>query len=332
MAHRGFDEQMEALDALRGKALEPADLQTIKSGLKAKSNYLVAKAAKLAEENGRTELIPDLVAAFERFFQHAEKSDPQCWAKNALSSALSKLGCRDKDVFLPGLHFHQMEPTWGGKSDSAGTLRANCAHALVGCEGLVAQDLVLLLVDLLADDDKAVRVETVRAMSQLSDFAVPVLRLRALIPGEDPEVLSACFHALLSIDLRDSLAFVSRFLSGPAESAAEAAFALAETHSEPALQPLLERHQRGASAEGVDADVLLQAIAMTRLPRAVEYLAGLIESESREAVKAIEALAEFAASAEISERLNTAVDATGSPRLQRALADARDRVEHGLRR
>src|SRR5437764_992531 len=99
MAHRAFDEQMEALDALKGVALDTAGVEVVKKALRSKSNLLVSKAARLAEANLRAELIPDLAEAFEKFFANAEKADPQCWAKNALSSALSELGCRDKDVF-----------------------------------------------------------------------------------------------------------------------------------------------------------------------------------------------------------------------------------------
>lgn len=322
MAHRAFDEQMEELDALKGEPLNDAGLELVRKALRSKSNFLVAKAAKLAQENERRELVPELSEAFERFFINAEKADPQCWAKNALSAALSKLGCRDKGIFLRGLHFRQMEPTWGGKSDSAGTLRGNCAHALVGCEGLIAQDLVLLLLDLLADEDKAVRVEAVRAMAQLGDFAEPVLRLRALIPGEDAEVLSACFQALLAIDLRESIGFVSRFLAGDGPAAEEAAFALAETHSEAALAELLRARQAGKYADPAVGDSLLQAIAVTRLPRAVNHLLEMIESEDRDAAKAIEVIAQFNNSVEAVERLRTAVEAVGSPRLRKALADA----------
>src|SRR6185437_17123203 len=91
----------------------------------------------------------ELSAAFERFFTNAVKSDPQCWAKNAVSRALASLGCTDKDVFLRGLHFRQMEPVWGGRSDSAGALRATCAHALLGCDALPDQEVLLILTDLL---------------------------------------------------------------------------------------------------------------------------------------------------------------------------------------
>jgi hypothetical protein len=113
--HRGFDEQMAALDALKGQQLNAASTELIQKSIGSRSNFLVAKAARLAEDNQLTDLVPQLITSFERFFVSAEKADPQCWAKNALSRALSKLGCRDKDVFLRGLHHHQMEPVWGGR-------------------------------------------------------------------------------------------------------------------------------------------------------------------------------------------------------------------------
>src|ERR1700738_53126 len=120
MSPRGFDEQMAALDALKDQPLDAASRELIRKSIAGKSNFLTAKAARLVEENQLADLVPELIAAFERFFANAEKTDPQCWAKNALSRALSKLGCRDKDVFLRGLHHHQMEPVWGGRSDTAG--------------------------------------------------------------------------------------------------------------------------------------------------------------------------------------------------------------------
>jgi hypothetical protein len=162
MAHRGFDEQMAALEALKGRELAVNEIALIKKSLAQRSNFLVAKAARLAQDAGLGELMPDLLAAYDRFFTNAEKTDPQCWAKNALSRALATLECRDKDVFLRGLRHHQMEPTWGGRSDSAGTLRAHCAHALIACNGLDNQELLILLLDVLVDVDKSVRVEAAR--------------------------------------------------------------------------------------------------------------------------------------------------------------------------
>jgi HEAT repeat protein len=321
MAHRGFDEQMEALDALKGSARDPDAITLVRKSLSHRSNFIVGRAARLAEDNGLADLLPDLLAAYDRFFNNAEKTDPQCWAKNALSRALAALGCRDKEVFLRGLRHHQMEPTWGGRSDSAGALRANCAHALIGCEGLDNQGLLVILLDALVDEDKTVRLETVRALAHLGEIAVPVLRLRALIrsqPPEEPEVLGQCFSALLAIERDEAIPFVARFLEAGDDPAGEAAFALAETRSPAALAALLRRQKD--SADEWFSGVLLSAIALTRLPEAVDFLIALIEREEREAALAIEALSR-AANVEQRARLVQAVEATGSPRLLNVLRE-----------
>jgi HEAT repeat protein len=322
VAHRAFDEQMEALEALSGRPLDPDGIALVKKSLANRSNFLAAKAARLAEDNHLAILVPDLIAAFLRFFVNGEKTDPQCWAKNALSRALQNLECRDKDIFLHGLYYRQMEPTWGGRSDSAGTLRANCAHALVACEGIANDELLLLLIDLLADPDKSVRSEAIRALAQIGDLAVPVLRLRALIPGEDPEVLSVCFRALLDLDRTAGIPFVSRFLESADDSAAEAAFALAETHSQHALDALLDLHRNPVRRpDPWFAGVLLSAVSLTRLPPAIDYLIALIEREDREAPLAIEALAKLVSNPELKVRLVNAVEETGSQRLAKTLRE-----------
>jgi HEAT repeat protein len=324
MAHRAFDEQIEALEALSGRPLSSDDVAFIRKSLSNRSNFLVAKAARLAEDNNLAVLIPELIAAFQRFFINAEKSDPQCWAKNAVSRALHKLECRDKCLFLLGLRHHQMEPVWGGRSDTAGTLRANCAHALVACEGIANDDLLLILIDLLADSDKCVRSEAIRAIAQIGDLAIPILRLRALIPGEDPEVLSACFRAVLELDRAAGIPFVARFLGSADDSAAEAAFALAETHTPQALDALLDLHRNPVRAPLADpwfTGVLLNAIALTRLPQAIDYLICLIEREDREAHIAIESLAKLSSNPELTARLVKAVGDIGSPRLSKTLRE-----------
>ena len=210
-----------------------------------------------------------------------------------------------------------MEPTWGGRSDSAGTLRANCAHALVACNGLDNQELLIILLDPLVDADKSVRVEAVRALAQLGKMAVAVLRLRALIPGEHPAVLGQCFTALLAIERDKAVPFVAGFLEAGDDPAGEAAFALAEMRNPAALAVLLER-QKGITDEWFGG-VLLSAIALTRLPEAIDFLLGMIEREESEAPAAIEALSRVASGEELKARLERAVGATGSERLEKAL-------------
>jgi hypothetical protein len=315
---KGFDEQMAALDALKGLELDAAGIGLIKKMLGNRSNYLVGKAARLAEENELRELMPELLVAYARFFEDAVKSDPQCWAKNALSKALPKLGCRDKDVYLRGLTFHQYEPVWGGVSDTAGTLRGNCALALVTCEGLITPDLLVLLLDPLTDEDKSTQVEAVRALAALGEPAVPVLRLRALVPPpkEPEEMLAVCFQALLAIEREDAIPFVGQFLEQGDDSAAEAAFALAGTHLPAALEVLVQ-NQKSVSDPWM-MGVLLSAIALTRLPESMDFLIGLIEQEAREAETAIEAMAQLEPNNELRARIAKAVDDAGSPRLKKA--------------
>jgi HEAT repeat protein len=212
-----------------------------------------------------------------------------------------------------------MEPVWGGTSDSAGTLRANCAHALIGCDGLDNQSLLVLLLDPLVDKDKSVRVEAVRALAQLGELAVPVLRLRALIPGEDAEVLGQCFSALIAIERDEAIAFVAAFLEAGDDGAGEAAFALAETRSPQALAALMKC--RGGKTEPWFAGVLLSAIALTRLPEAIDFLIGMIEREEREAPAVIEALSRVATGEALRLRVESAVEETGSQRLLKALRE-----------
>jgi hypothetical protein len=89
-----------------------------------RNNFIVAKAADLVRDFRMADLVPDLLLAFDRFFENPVKTDPQCWAKNALSRALAAFEYQEPEIFLRGMRHIQMEPVWGGRSDTAGTLRA----------------------------------------------------------------------------------------------------------------------------------------------------------------------------------------------------------------
>jgi HEAT repeat protein len=160
---RKFEEQLAALDALRQQPREAA-IVPLRKALENRNNFVVAKAADLVRQFQLTQLTPELLTAFDRFMLCSDKedpvkTDPQCWAKNAISRALAQFDHQDAAVFLRGMHHIQMEPVWGGSSDTAGTLRATCALALVQCRSLMEPDLLAHLVQLLGDKDKAVRAE-----------------------------------------------------------------------------------------------------------------------------------------------------------------------------
>src|SRR5271170_5965182 len=110
---RSFEQQLAALDEVKHLSVEAA-VEPLRKALTHRNNYIVAKAADLAVKFHLVQLLPDLLGAFGRFFTDPVKTDPQCWAKNALSRALAALGCQDVDVFLRGMRHIQPEPVWGG--------------------------------------------------------------------------------------------------------------------------------------------------------------------------------------------------------------------------
>jgi HEAT repeat protein len=328
---RKFEDQLAALDALRQQPPEAA-IDPLRKALTNRNNFVVAKAADLVRQFQLTQLTPELLNAFDRFMlrsgkEDPVKSDPQCWAKNAISRTLAAFEHQDAAVFLRGMHHIQLEPSYGGASDSAGTLRATCALALVQCRSLLEADLLTHLIELLGDKDKAVRAEVVRAIEQVgSPAAALLLRLRAILdsnlksrkpgqpPEEEPEVLGACYSGILRIEGPKAIPWIARFLSDSDDPAAEAALAIAGTHSAQGFEVLRDRF-----AEESDpwfCSVLLSAIALTRQDAAVEFLLDQVRAESLQAEAAIEAILRAAPSEEIKSRLEPLV--SGNPRLSRA--------------
>jgi HEAT repeat protein len=320
---RKFEEQLAALDALRQLPTE-ACVEPLRKALTQRNNFVVAKAADLVRQFQLTQLTPDILIAFDRFFDDPVKSDPQCWAKNAISRALAAFEHQDAEVFLRGMRHHQHEPVWGGSSDTAGTLRATCALALVQCRSLTDADLLSHLVELLGDKDKAVRTEAVRAIEQVgSPSAALLLRLRAILGSgsvsEEPEVLGACYSGILRLEGASAIPWVSRFLASSDDSAAEAALAIAGTHSPQGFEILRERFAR--EADPWFCSVLLSAIALTRQDAALEFMFDLIRNESLQAEGAIEAILRSTQSPEVTKRLEELV--AGNRRLTQALAKAK---------
>jgi hypothetical protein len=324
---QSFDRELAQIQTLSeelkaGAALEPAQREFLRKSLAQRNNFLVSKAAALVADAALSDLLPEVLSAFDRFFINAPKSDPQCWAKNALSKAMVKLEHRQKEPYLRGMRHHQMEPVWGGQSDTAGALRGTCAHALVDCPGISDADLLTALLEPLTDADKTVRMEAARAIAQVGGVsAALLLRLRALIGlqwhgDEEPEVLGVVCASLLSLEGASAVPLVAKALEAGDDIAAEAAFALADSRLNEALAALLARHR-----EGTDAwfgSVLLSAIALTRLPEAMDFLIATVARDAREALGAIEAIGRIGPSAELRGRLEQAIEEADSIGLRKA--------------
>ncbi len=318
--NRSFERELAMLEAMAGQPLDSEGIERVRKALTHENNYLVAKAARLVADNALLALMPEVRAAYDRFFDRPVTTDPQCWAKNALVKALVTLECRDAAVYMRGLRHTQEEPVWGGNSDTAGTLRGICTHALVLCDGLGENQLLDILLTPLLDHDKTVRMEAARAIGQVgSETAALLLKLRVMLRKDDSEVMGACFSSLLGmerIDRKATIALVADFLDDGEEAAAEAAFSLAETHDHAALDALIARRRIGTDAWF--GSVLDNAIALTRLPESMEFLLQVIAEDPRQAASALEAISRVYQSPDVRLRVLRAVEKAESERAQQA--------------
>src|SRR5208337_3081845 len=212
----------------------------------------------------------------------------------------------------------QLEAVWGGRSDTAGTLRGTCALALVQCRSVPEPDLLRYLLDVLVDKDKSARGDAVRAVEQVgSPTASLLLRLRAQSGGEEePEILGGCYTGVLRIEGASALPWVSRFLAEEDDVAGEAALAMAAVHSVEAFEMLKARWE--TARDPWFRSVLLSAMALTRQSAATEFLLGLVKSEAIGADLVVEALLRSLPSEEVLLRLKALV--AGNARLERVFA------------
>jgi HEAT repeat protein len=249
-------------------------LDELRRALAGRSAHVAAKAAQIAGECELESVVPDLVAAFERFLDNPVKSDPQCVAKAAIVEALQRMAACEPGVYLRGIGHVQLEPVWGGRADSAAGLRGVSAFGLV------------------ADPEPRARVAAARAIGAREDESgIPLLRLKALVGDEDPEVVSECFSALLSLGGGESVEFVARFLDHAAEETREsAALALGSSRRAEALA-VLRRSFEQSPGEPRRRTALL-AISMLKRDEALEFLLALVaEAPGPTARLALEALA-----------------------------------------
>jgi len=286
---RGTEEKLTALRALRAQDVSPAIVADVRKALRDASNLVVAEAAEIVAAKHLAELVPDLVAAFDRFMIDPEETDKVCRAKTAITETLQKLEYSDADVFLHGIRHVQKEPAWGKPVDTAVNLRANSAFALAR---IGYADLVVLLADLLLDEEKVPRVAAAQALGASGRLAaVPLLRFKARIGDEETEVTAACLTALLSLAPAESVSFVGGFLRHSDDAVQEAAaFALADSRR-PETFPLLKNAFPQVRSRELQ-EIFLLAISMLRLPAAIDFFIEVVtDDDQAAALAALSALA-----------------------------------------
>jgi len=285
-------------------------VEELRKGLADPSNLVVASAATMIGDRAIRELAADLVAAFERLLIEPEKSDKQCRGKIAVVEALNKLEYAQPEIFLRGIA-HFQEHGWDEEKDqdAAGPLRA---HAAFGLARINHPDLLLYLTDLLLDSDKRARAGAARALGGSGSLAaIPLLRFKARLGDKEPEIMGECFSALLELGPTQALPFVAGFLHSFSAGVQEAAiFALAESRHPDAF-PILKNAQ--PQTPPAIQETILLAIAMLRLPPALDFLIDLIARKDPHSRSALSALAIHRHQGKIKERVAAAVAANGDP-------------------
>ncbi|MGA7461208.1 MAG: HEAT repeat domain-containing protein [Candidatus Korobacteraceae bacterium] len=302
----------KALNAL-GELRHTNSPETLTKELRAyfsnKSNLVVAKAAKIAGELHATELVPELVAAFERLMKDPQKLDKRCAAVTEIVGALYEMDYCEPEVYLRGLRHVQKEASFGPPVDTAAALRGMCAQGLLRTR---YRDALTEVLQLLVDREPPARLGAVRALAlNGGEAGALLLRLKALTGDTEPEVLGQCFSGLLAAAPEQSLAFVAKYVDDEDESTAGAAiWALGESRLSSGVEILKENWERT-----VDRDVrrvLLAALAASRLQEGQDFLCSLLRSaNSRTASDVLEALAPYAGSEIIRQAVAAAVQERG---------------------
>jgi HEAT repeat protein len=263
---RPLEETLAALRRVRGDPGSEASRAELRRVLQADGSHAVARAAALVGELELGAFVPDLVAAFPRFFADLPRADPGCAAKTAIVEALRRLEHHERELYRRAARHVQLEPVFGGRVDTAVDLRGAAALALAETGG---RDVLVDLAELLADAEPPVRISAARAVTALgSDAGVPLLRLKALVPDAEPRVVSECLLALLRLDAAAQAPFVAAFLDKKDE-----------------LDWLPRAARRGLARSA------LVAIAALRRDEAVELLLATVREEplplAREALVAL---------------------------------------------
>jgi HEAT repeat protein len=312
-----LDDKLAAIRAIRQQPPAESDTTELRSFIGDRSNLVVAAAAAIAGERTLAELAKDLETAFDRFLVEPLKNDKLCRAKIAIVQALDKIEHLRRDVFEKAAAHVQLEPVFGGHEDTAAPLRGAAIFALSRIGG---SDYHSLLVDTLADTEKVVRVAAAQALAYVgTEAAGLLLRLKAKVGDKEPEVLSECLAGLMTMGPEANLEFVNKFLDPMDQARCEAAaLALGKCRLPGALDALTSCWRRTYNSE-LQEQILL-AIAMMRIPAAVDFLLDLVASESEAtALTAMSALKFHAYDPKLCERLAVAVRKTGNRVLESRL-------------
>jgi HEAT repeat protein len=316
MAKRlSLDEKLAAVRRLRDEEDPAALITELRASLGDRSNLVVAAAAAVVGERGLAELAPALGAAFDQFLKDPLKNDKLCRAKIAIVHALDRLEHDESPTFLKAARHVQLEPVYGGTTDTAAPLRAAAVFALARIGG---PRLLPVFTDALTDPEKDVRIAAAQALAcQNGECPSLLLRLKARLGDPEGEVLSECFLGLLQLDPEEYLPFVAGHLDDERPGMNEAAvLALGRSRLPQAFEALRAFSDR-LIEPGLRETVLL-AISMIRLPAALDFLIERLRDGAEPiALAALTALKIHAHDPRLRDRIGEVVDRRKLPALSR---------------
>lgn len=314
------EQQIADLVALRDGPVTDETVQRLQAALAAKQNLVAAKAADIIRDRSLKQLQPDLEAAFARLMADPIRNDKGCVGKTSIARALQTLELASEQVYLAGITYVQKEPVWGGENDTAVDLRGLCAFGLVQ---MGYPRVMPHLVDLLADPAPEARLAAIQALAATGQEAASLLLRLKIHTGDTQPVLAECLTALTRLSPREAVPFVARFLTHADTAIADAAaIALGEARSPEALQAL-QAHYRSGLPRGARR-VVLQAIALLRLPEAIESLVQIARDDDvPSALHAIEALSLYRRDDAVAAQLNAIARSRGEPALVDAMQEWR---------
>ena len=315
-----IEQALERLADLRSQTDAKVIAAELGRALKDRSNLVVAKAAKLAGELRVSEVIPEMVAAFERLMANPAKLDKRCAATFEIATTLYALDYTEPEVYLKGIRHVQMEASFGPPVDEAAKLRAQCALGLVRTRHPQAMTAV---ADLLADKQPHARIGAIRALATNGGEAgVLLLRYKALVGDDDPEVLAECFSGLLAADFTRCLPFIAAFMDHDDEEVCQSAIlAIGAQRRVEAFEVLREKWDRSVFSE--IRGTLLSAIAMVRVDEATDFLVELLESSATStAVEVVKVLAAYHREERVQDRVKKVIEARASVPLSAAYEES----------
>jgi HEAT repeat protein len=306
---RSTDAKLAALRALHNAPRSPAVVRDLQTALADASNLVAAEAATIIGEGRFTDLVPQLIAAFDHFLDDPVKRDRQCRAKIAIAEALNQMEYAEEAFFWRGARHRQHEPVWGGTQDSSVPLRVTCAFALVR---LHAHGVMPFLVDLMSDEEKAARVGAAQALAYSeTESAGLLLRLKARLGDEEPEVVSECFEGLVKLAPAEGVPFVAEFLDSPDAAIQEGAIlALGNSRRREGFD-ILQKFVAKVVDERL-CETVCMGLSLLRLPEATDFLLGQVaRGTDAEAHAALAGLALHRYDERVRERTAAAVAQNG---------------------